>query len=159
MRLEYQALIANGTWVLVDCPNHQHVLSDTWAFKRKKDINSNIKKYKARWVGHGFQQREGVDYFETYASVVKAAINKALFAVAIHKRLHSHQCDAITVFLNSQLWEEVYIEQSEFFHNGNSNQVFMLLKVFYGLEQSARLWFDIFADEMKELGFFQSHYL
>ncbi len=27
MRVEYKALIANGTWILVDSPNHQHVLS------------------------------------------------------------------------------------------------------------------------------------
>ncbi len=89
---------------------------------------------------------------------MKAATNKALFAVAAHKRLHSYQFDAITAFLNSQLWEEIYIGQSEFFHNGNSNQALMLLKAFYGLKQSARLWFDTFADEMKELGFFHSHY-
>lgn len=34
----------------------------------------------------------------------------------------------------------------------------MLLKALYGLKQSARLWFDTLADEMKELGFFQSKY-
>ncbi len=158
MRVEYEALIANGTWVLVDCPNHQHVLSGKWAFKQHRDINSNIKKYRARWVGRCFQQREEVDYFETYASVVKAATNKALFAVTAHKRLHFHECDAITAFPNSQLWEEVYIEQPEFFHNGNSIQVLMLLKAVCGLKQSARLWFDTFANEMKELRFFQSHY-
>lgn len=158
MKVEYEALLANGTWVLVDRPKHQHVLTGKWAFKRKRDINGNIKKYKARWVGRGFQQQEGIDYFQTYASVVKAATNKALFAVTAKNRLHSHQCDAITAFLNSQLWEEVYIEQPEFFHNGNYSQVLMLLKALYGLKQSARLWFDTFADEMKELGFFQSHY-
>lgn len=158
MKVEYKALIANGTWVLVDCSKDQHILSGKWAFKRKRDINGSIKKYKARWVGRGFQQREGVDYFETYASVVKSATNKALFAITAHKRLHSHQCDAVTAFLNSQLWEKVYIKQPEFFHNGNLDQVLMLLKALYSLKQSARLQFDTFADEMKELGFFQSHY-
>ena len=158
MKVEYEALLANGTWILVDRPKHQHVLTGKWAFKRKRDINGNIKKHKARWVGRGFQQQEGIDYFQTFASVVKAATNKALFAVTAKNRLHSHQCDAVTAFLNSQLWEEVYIEQPEFFHNGNDNQVLMLLKALYGLKQSARLWFDTFADEMKELGFFQSHY-
>ena len=34
----------------------------------------------------------------------------------------------------------------------------MLLKAVCGLKQSARLWLDTFANEMKELGFFQSHY-
>ncbi len=107
-------------------------MSDKWAFIQKKDINGNIKKYKARWVGRGFQQREGVDYFKTYASVVEAAINKALFSATAHKHFYSHQCDAITAFFNSQLWEEVYIEKLEFFHNGNSNKVLMLLKALYG---------------------------
>lgn len=63
MRTEYEALIANGTWVLVDRPKDQHVLTRKWAFKRKRDIDGNIKKYKARWVGRGFQQQEGIDYF------------------------------------------------------------------------------------------------
>lgn len=85
MRVEYEALIANGTWVFVDRPKDQHVLSGKWAFKRKRDINGNIKKYKARWVGRGFQQREGVDHFETYASVVKSETNKALFTITAHK--------------------------------------------------------------------------
>ncbi len=70
---------------------------------------------------------------------MEAATNKALFAATTHKHLHSYQCDAITAFFNSQLWEEVYIEKLEFFHNGNSNQVLMLLKALYGLNQSARL--------------------
>lgn len=158
MKVEYEALLANGTCVLVDRPKHQHVLSGKWAFKRKRDINRNIKKYKARWVERGFQQQEGIDYFQTYAFVVKAATNKAFFAVTAKNRLHSHQCNAITAFLNSQLWEKVYIEQPKFFHNGNHSQVLMLFKTLYGLKQSARLWFDTFADEMKELGFFQFHY-
>ncbi len=84
---------------------------------------------------------------------MKAATNKAFFAAAAHNRLHYHQSDAITAFFNSQLWEKVYIEQPEFFHNGNSNQVLMQLKALYSLKQSARFWFDIFADGMKELRF------
>ncbi len=47
-RVEYEALISNVTMVLVNHLNHQHVSSDKWAFERKKDINSNIKKSKAR---------------------------------------------------------------------------------------------------------------
>ena len=33
MRVEYEALIANGTWILVDRPKEQHILSSKWAFK------------------------------------------------------------------------------------------------------------------------------
>lgn len=34
----------------------------------------------------------------------------------------------------------------------------MLLKTLYGLKQSACLWFHIFTNEFKEVGFFQSYY-
>ena len=142
----------------MDRPKNQHVLTGKWVFKHKRDINGNIKKYNTRWVRRGFQQQEGVDYFETYAFIVKSAINKALFAITAHKCVHSHQYNAITVFLNSQLWKKVYIEHPKFFHNGNPDQFLILLKALYSLTQFARLWFSIFADEIKKLGFFQSHY-
>ena len=158
MQIEYEALLANGTWELVDRPTHQHVLTGKWAFKRKRDINGQVKRHKARWVGRGFEQREGVDYFETFSAVVKTSTNKALFAITANKKLHSHQLDAVTAFLNSCLDTEVYIEQPEMFHNGNYNQVLRLCRSLYGLKQSARLWFDLFAEEMLALGFFQSQY-
>lgn len=158
MEIEYEALLANGTWELVDRPSHQHVLTGKWAFKRKRDINGQVKRHKARWVGRGFEQREGVDYFETFAAVVKASTNKALFAITAHKKLHSHQLDAVTAFLNSCLDTEVYIEQPEMFHNRNYGQVLRLCRGLYGLKQSARLWFDLFTEEMLVLGFYQSKY-
>ena len=73
MKVVYEALLANATWVLVDCPEHPHFLTGKWAFKCKRDINRNMKKYKARWIGGGFQQQERIDYSQTYVSVVKAA--------------------------------------------------------------------------------------
>ncbi len=74
------------------------------------------------------------------------------------KRLHSHQLDMITTFLNSRLVEKVYIEQPLYFDNGNKNQVLLQFQRLYGLKHAARLWFDIFWDEMKRLGFSQSLY-
>ena len=64
---EYDALIENSTWKLVDRPTDQQVWTAKWAFKRKQDIDGNIRQYKARGVARGFEQREGVDYFEIFA--------------------------------------------------------------------------------------------
>ena len=47
MQREYDALIENGTWKLVERPKDQHVLIAKWVFKRKRDIDGNIKQYKA----------------------------------------------------------------------------------------------------------------
>lgn len=41
-----------------------------------------ILKHKARWVVRGFKQTEGLDYKETFASVVKPMSYKALLTLA-----------------------------------------------------------------------------
>lgn len=46
MQREYDALIANGTQKLVERPANQHILTAKWAFKRKQDIEGNIKRLK-----------------------------------------------------------------------------------------------------------------
>ena len=84
MQREYDALIENGTWKLVDRPIDQHVLTAKLAFKRKRDIDCNIKRYKARWIAREFEQREGVDYFETFATVVKPNISNEWSCVQLH---------------------------------------------------------------------------
>lgn len=68
MQREYDALVGNGIWKPVDRSTDQHVLKAKWALKRKRDTDGNIKRYKARWVARGFEQREGIDHFETSAA-------------------------------------------------------------------------------------------
>ena len=55
MQVEYDAFISNGTWKLVDLPSDQHVLTGNWALKRKRDMDGNKKRYKARLVARGFK--------------------------------------------------------------------------------------------------------
>ncbi|RKF79433.1 hypothetical protein GcM3_055040 [Golovinomyces cichoracearum] len=43
-------------------------LTGKLVFKTKRDKNGNILKHKARWVVGGFEQKEGVDYNQTFAS-------------------------------------------------------------------------------------------
>ena len=86
MQVKYNALISNGNGKLVNCPFDQHAVTGKWVFKRKRDINGNIKRYKARWVARRFDQCKGIDYFETFAAVVKTSTNKALLAISAKKK-------------------------------------------------------------------------
>eukprot|EP00253_Pinus_taeda_P010905 PITA_10905 len=58
MQKEYDALIKNDTWRLVDPPFGTKPIGCKWVYKNK---------YKARIVEKGFAQKEGVDYEETFA--------------------------------------------------------------------------------------------
>ena len=69
-----------GTWKLVPCPTDAPVLSGKWVYKLKKKVDGSIL-YKARWVVRGFEQIHGINYDQTFASVVKSMSFKVLFAI------------------------------------------------------------------------------
>lgn len=54
MQLEYDALIANGTWTLVDLPPRRQSIGCKWVFRIKENPDGTINKYKARLVAKGF---------------------------------------------------------------------------------------------------------
>jgi hypothetical protein len=72
----------NGTWELVDMQPGMNVLSGKWVFRIKRGPDGNITRFKARWVVRGFEQQYGVDFTETFASVVRQKTYRVLFALA-----------------------------------------------------------------------------
>jgi Reverse transcriptase (RNA-dependent DNA polymerase) len=85
MQEEFDSLIQNNTWKLLPLPNKRKALGGKWVYKRKRVVDSLGQlstRYKARWVAKGFLQRHGVDFDQTWASVVRPMTYKALFAHA-----------------------------------------------------------------------------
>ena len=60
MTKEIAELEARKTWNIVQRPANINVLPGTWAFKRKRYPDGQIRKHKA----------QKIDYFDTYAPVV-----------------------------------------------------------------------------------------
>lgn len=71
MKNEYDALIENGTWELVDLPPGKKSLDSKWVFKTKRNEHGQVSQYKARLVIKGCAQRKGIDFEETYSPVVR----------------------------------------------------------------------------------------
>ncbi|GJZ80053.1 zinc finger, CCHC-type containing protein [Tanacetum coccineum] len=84
-------------------------------FKRKIEVNGTIDKFKARLVIQGFRQKEGIDYFDTYAPVARITTIRLLLALTAIYNLVIHQMDVKTTFLNGDLEEEVYMKQPKGF--------------------------------------------
>ena len=60
-----------NVWKEINPPSDVHTIGTHWMFANKYDADGNLTGRKARLVAKGFTQIPGVDFFETYASVVQ----------------------------------------------------------------------------------------
>jgi len=79
---EYESILRNQTWEIVDLPQGRKAIGSKWVFKLKLDSEGNIDRYKARIVAKGYSQVEGIDFNETFAPVAKFTSIRILFAIA-----------------------------------------------------------------------------
>nr|GEU48829.1 zinc finger, CCHC-type [Tanacetum cinerariifolium] len=102
----------------------------------------------------GFRQKEGIDYFDTYAPVACITTIRLLLALAAIHNLVIHQMDVKTTFLNGDLEEEVYMKQPEgFVMPGNEHRVCKLVKSLYGLKQAPKQWHQKIDEVVLSSGF------
>ncbi|KAF2347605.1 Reverse transcriptase RNA-dependent DNA polymerase, partial [Trinorchestia longiramus] len=128
-----------------------------WIFKKKTGPDGNVCSYKARLAAHGYAQKFGVEYDETFSPVVRFESVRAVLALAAKHNLQLHHMDVATAFLNGELSEEIYLTQPEgFVSEGNENLVCKLSKSLYGLKQSPKCWNTALDGHLKQLGFKQS---
>ena len=153
MHEEMRQLTNNMTFRICSLPRGYRALKGKWVFKTKLDSEGNIARYKARWVVKGFLQREGIDYFETFASVAKPSTYRLLFAIVAMLDLECEQIDMVTAFLNPELDYEIYMEQPHEFHKGDVDDVCLLLRTLYGLKQSPRYWYNALYTKLLSIGF------
>ncbi len=154
---EYESLIENNTWELVNLPEGRKPIECKWVFKAKKGSNGDIKRYKARLVAKGFAQKYGIDFDETFARVVRYSSIRTLLAYAVQNDMFIHQMDVVTAFLNGNLDEDIYMYQpAGYIQPGKEKMVCNLKKWLYGLKQSPRCWNKTFKEYMESVGFKQS---
>jgi hypothetical protein len=116
-----------------------------WVFKKKLRPDSTIEKYKAKLVVKGYTQKEGKDYFDTYSPVARLTTIRVLLSLAASHGLLIHHMDVKTAFLNGELEEEIYIDQTDgFIAKGHEGKVCKLLKSLYSLKQAPKQWHEKF---------------
>ena len=132
------------------------ILKGTWAFKLKRLPDGSPSKFKARYCVRGDLQREGIDYFETYAPVVQWSTVRLLLTLILSNNWTTKQVDYTNAFAQATLNEEVYIESPRGFSRGDGKGVLKLNNSLYGLKQAPKTFFDKLRDGLIERGFTQS---
>jgi len=144
-------------------------LSARLVFRQKLDSEGKIEKHKVRLVARGFEQREGIDYDETFASVARANTWRILLAIAALLGWDVQQLDVVAAFLNGDLEEEVlmeipeglaqfleeYPDENTIGFNPQQDQVLLVLRSLYGLKQAPRQWQKALKKALLSLGFIQ----
>ncbi|GJV27986.1 ribonuclease H-like domain-containing protein [Tanacetum coccineum] len=106
---EMKALHRNETWDITNLPPGRKPIRCKWIYKTKYKSTKEIERFKARLVAKGYNQREGIDYDETFSPVVKTVTVRYLINLAVNKGWKLFQLDVNNTFLYETLTEEVYM--------------------------------------------------
>ena len=152
MNVEYESLVENKTWDLVQIPSNREAIDVRWIFKIKQNADGSTERFKARLVAKGFAQRYGIDYEDTFAPVCKFTSIRTILSIGATLDFEIHQLDVKTAFLNGEIDTEIYIRQPPGFEQ-DSTSVCKLKKGIYGLKQSPRLWNKRINQFLHDIGF------
>ncbi|KAE8723109.1 Retrovirus-related Pol polyprotein from transposon TNT 1-94 [Hibiscus syriacus] len=90
MKDEMDSLMSNQTWELTELPPGKKALHNKWIYRIKEEHDGS-KRYKARLVVKGFQQKEGIDYNEIFSPVVKLSTIILVLKIVAAENLHLEQ--------------------------------------------------------------------
>ena len=115
MTIEYESIMENDVWEVVPRPQGKTVVTSKWIYKIQHAADGSMEKYKARFVAHGFSQKEGIEYDVIFAPVARYMTIHSIITLATSQGWNLHQMDVKTAFLHGLIKEEVYVEQPEGF--------------------------------------------
>jgi hypothetical protein len=99
MKEEVDSIKAQGTWDLTELPEGMKAIGSRWIFKRKKNSEGAVERYKVRFCAKGFTQVESVDFTETFAPVAKMYSIRVVLSMVTTYDLELQQADVDTAFL------------------------------------------------------------
>ena len=108
MNKEINNLRKMGTWKLVDPPSDRKAIGCKWVYRKKESADGPI--FKARLVAQGYNQKEGIDYEETYSPVCRYETVRAILCYAVQNDFMIGQMDVVGAYLNGNLSEEIYCD-------------------------------------------------
>ena len=114
MKDEMDSLLGNQTWELIELSEGKKAFHNKWVYRIKNEHDGS-KRYKARLVVKGFQQKESIDYTKIFSPVVKMSTIRLVLGMVAVENLHLEQLDVKTTFLYGDLDEDLYMIQPERF--------------------------------------------
>ncbi|CAI7874461.1 unnamed protein product [Closterium sp. NIES-53] len=145
-----------GTYVDIVPPPGTNVVNGRWLYKVKRPPGSPPV-FKARYVARGFSQREGVDFFETFAPTPKMTTLRVLLHIAAQRDYELYSLVFSTALLQGSLHKQIWLRRPLGFTGSFPPMTqWQLRRPGYGLRQAPREWHDTFRSTLTVLDFFLS---
>ncbi|CAI7801912.1 unnamed protein product [Closterium sp. NIES-53] len=113
MDIEMASYRSTCTYVDEVPPPRANVVDGMWIFKVMWPLGSPPV-FKVRYMARGFSQREGVDFFQTFAPTPKMTPLRVLLHVVAQRHYELHSLDFSTAFLLDSLHKEVWLRPHTF---------------------------------------------
>ena len=126
----------------MDLPFGVVPIGNKWVFKIKRKSDGSFESHKAQLITKGYNQVEGLDYFDTFPLIAKMTTIYLLLALAVVHGWHLHQMDVNNAFLHWELNEDIYMTLILGFPSPGLDKVCQLTKSLDGLKQASRKWFE-----------------
>ena len=155
--IEIRSLESNNCWVEVPTSDATtKILPGTWTFRRKRNPDGEVSKYKGRYCVRGDLQEGN---FETYAPVVAWSTVRLFLTLSLILEWPTVSIDFTSAFVQASLKQPVWIHLPRGFRSEIGPKTCLRLKKsLYGLSVAPRLWFEhLFAALLHpDFGFTQS---
>ncbi|CAI7922440.1 unnamed protein product [Closterium sp. NIES-54] len=136
MDTEMASWKSTDTYVDEVPPPGANIVSGMLIFRVKRPPGSPPA-FKARDVAHGFNQRQGVDFFQTFSPTPKMTTLRVLLHVAAQRDYELHSLDFSTAFLQGSLHEEIWLRRPPGFTvSFPAGTQWSLRRPVYGLRQA-----------------------
>ncbi|CAI7801598.1 unnamed protein product [Closterium sp. NIES-53] len=153
MDAEMASWKSTGTYVEEVPPPGANIVSGMWIFRVKRPPSSPLA-FKARYVALGFNQRQGVDFFQTFSPTPKMTTLRVLLHIATQRDYELHSLDFSTAFLQGSLHEEIWLRRPPGFTGSfPAGTQWSLWRPVYSLRQAPREWHDTLRTTLASLGF------
>lgn len=107
MQTEFTTLERTGTWDVVDLPLNIIPIDCRWIFKIKFHVDGSMEIFKVMLVAKGYNQIEGLDYFDIYSHMAKLTTARLVITLKPIHKWCIHQLDVNNAFLHDELQEDV----------------------------------------------------
>jgi len=120
-------------------------------------MQGGISQHKVRIIVRGFQQKQGTDYHDIFAHVVRWSTILVILALVAKHNWPLLQIDVITAFLNGQFNKEIFIKIPKGFpFVEDPMKACKITEALYGLKHTSKAWYERINSWLLSQGFIRS---